>query len=289
MNFLNKLERKFGKYAISNLMLYIMMGQAIVFAFTQLTRNNLLINLLYFNPYLIIRGQIWRLFSFVFIPSTLGSTSLLSPIWFLFMAFLYYSIGGTLEHTWGTFKFNMYYLLGMLFNMVGLLVVQLISFNNSQVASTFYLYASLMITTYINLSLFLAYAVLYPDVQFLLYGILPVKVKYLAFIDIALLLFEFISGNITNRILIITAFINFFIFFGGQLFNHRPTQTQKQFRTAKKQELKQGPPIKVAFHKCTVCGKTELTDPDMEFRYCSKCNGNHEYCMDHLHNHEHIE
>ena len=289
MNFLNRLERKFGKYAISNLMLYIMMGQAIVFAFTQLTGNNLLINLLYFNPYLIIRGQIWRLFSFVFIPSNLGSSSLLSPIWFLFMAFLYYSIGGTLEHTWGTFKFNMYYLLGMIFNMIGLLVVQLICFNNLQSASNFYFYASLMITTYINLSLFLAYAVLYPDVHFLLYGILPVKVKYLAFIDIALLAFEFISGNMINRILIITAFINFFLFFGGQLLNRRPTQTQKQFRAVQKKELKQGPPIKVAFHKCTVCGKTELTDPDMEFRYCSKCNGNYEYCMDHLHNHEHIE
>lgn len=287
MNFFNNLERKFGKYAISNLMLYIMMGQAIVFTFSLLTKSSLLINFLYFNPLLIIRGQVWRLFSFVFIPNTLNSQSVLSPIWFLFTAFLYYSIGGTLERAWGTFKFNCYYLLGMIFNMLGLLIVQLILFRGQDSAYYYYLSTYSMITTYLNLSMFLAYAVLFPDVQFLLYGILPVKVKYLAFIDVLLLAYEFIAGGIGNKVLIITAFINFFIFFGRHLLNHKPTATQKQFRAAQKRELKQGPPIKVAFHKCTVCGKTELTDPDMEFRYCSKCNGNYEYCMDHLPNHEH--
>lgn len=285
MDFLSKLERKFGKYAIPNLMRYIIIGQVIVFfsvllsTFTQGSGG--LVSLFYFDPNLIIRGQIWRLFTFVFIPNTF------TVIWFIFGVLLYYSIGNTLEQVWGSFRFNIYYLLGIIFNMLGLLFVQLIFFPNT--GSYIYALHSTSITTYLNLSLFLAYAALFPNVEFLLYGILPIKVKYLAFFDIALLLFSFIQGDFASRVLIIVSILNFLLFFGKQLLDKRPTQTQKNFRAAQKRELKQGPPIQVAFHKCTVCGKTELTDPDMEFRYCSKCNGNYEYCMDHLHNHEHIE
>jgi len=281
MNFLDKIQRKYGKFAISNLMLYIMLGQTIVLVYSLLLDSSLM-NLLYFNPILIMKGQIWRLFTFVFIPTTT------SPIFFLFAVFLYYSIGSALEHAWGTFKFNMYYLLGMIFNMLGLLIVQLIFYRDTASASIFYLSTYSSIAIYLNLSLFLAYAVLFPDVQFLLYGILPIKVKYLAVIDVILLAYGLISGTAGDRVLVMTSLLNFLLFFGSKLLSNRPTATQKQFKT-KQRELKQGPPIKVAFHKCTVCGKTELTDPDMEFRYCSKCNGNHEYCMDHLHNHTHIE
>ena len=281
MNFLDKMQRKYGKFAITNLMLYIMIGQTIVLFYSLLLGSGLL-NLLYFNPVLIMRGQIWRLFTFVFIPNTM------SPIWFLFAVFLYYSIGSALEHAWGTFKFNVYYLLGMIFNMLGLLIVQLIFYRGTIDALGFYSAMYSSITIYLNLSLFLAYAVLYPEVQFLVYGILPVKVKYLAAIDIVFLAYGFFSGPVGERVLVIVSLLNFLLFFGGKLLHGRPTTTQKQFK-AQQRELKQGPPIKVAFHKCSVCGKTELTDPDMEFRYCSKCNGNHEYCMEHLHNHQHIE
>lgn len=281
MNFLDKMQRKYGKLAIANLMLYIMLGQTIVLCYSLLLDSSLL-KLLYFNPILIMKGQIWRLFTFVFIPNTTY------PIFFLFAAFLYYSIGSALEHTWGTFKFNVYYLLGMIFNMLGLLIVQLIFYRDSASASYFYLSTYSSITIYLNLSLFLAYAVLYPEVQFLLYGILPIKVKYLAAIDVVFLAYGLISGTIGDRVLVIVSLLNFLLFFGSKLLHSRPTATQKHFKTQQR-ELKQGPPIKVAFHKCSVCGKTELTDPDMEFRYCSKCSGNHEYCMDHLHNHTHIE
>ncbi len=279
MNFLDKMQRKYGRFAISNLMLYIMLGQTFIF-FSTLLLGSGLINLLYFDPLLIIRGQIWRLVSFVFIPNTFH------PIFFLFAAFLYYSIGSNLERTWGSFKFNMYYLLGMIFNMLGLLFVQLIFYPNT--GHFFYASMGTNITFYLNLSLFLAFAALYPDVEFLLYGILPVKVKYLAAIDVIFLAYSFFTGGLGNSVLIVLSLLNFFVFFSGTLLNKRPTATQRQFK-AQKRELQSGPPIKVAFHKCTVCGKTELTDPDMEFRYCSKCNGNHEYCMEHLHQHTHIE
>ena len=286
MNFLDKLERKFGRFAIANLMLYIMGGQAIVLLTSFLTQSSLLKQFLYFDPSLILKGQIWRLVTFVFIPNS--SSSL---FFFIFTAFLYYSIGLTLEHEWGVFKFNMYYLLGMVFNILGLLIVQFIFFRTlglSDFISGFYYACASNVTVYLNLSLFLAYAALFPDVQFLLYMIIPIKTKYLAFIDILLLAYQFITGTAVDRILIVLALLNFFIFFGRKLLHYRPSATSRQFKAAQR-ELKQGPPIKVAFHKCTVCGKTELTDPDMEFRYCSKCNGNYEYCMEHLHNHEHIQ
>lgn len=283
MNFLNKLERKYGKYAISNLMLYIVLGQAVVLGCTLLTGSTALINFIYFNPLLIIKGQVWRLFTFIFIPNSN------SIIFFLFAAFLYYSIGASLERTWGEFKFNLYYLLGVIFNMVGLLAVQLIFYRSAEYGNMFYWVNYGNITYYLNLSLFLAFAALYPDVEFMLYMILPIKVKYLAFLDLALLGYSFITGTTASRVLIIMSLLNFFLFFKDYLVRKKP-HIQRQTATPRHRgELKQGPPLKVAFHKCTVCGKTELTDPDMEFRYCSSCNGNYEYCMDHLSNHTHIQ
>lgn len=268
MNFLDKLERKYGKYAISNLMLYILLGNGIIFLLDAFT-GGLASYFCYFNLDLVLQGQIWRLITFVFIPQSD------SIIFFIFVAFLYYSIGNALEHAWGSFKFNVYYLSGALLTILALSIVKLVT-GISYFGSSYY----------INLSLFLAYAALFPNVEFMVYFILPIKVKYLAWLDVALLAYEFLIGGIPTKVLIIVSLLNFLVFFGKRVFGGAPTQTQRNFNKQKR-ELKQGPPIQVAFHKCTVCGKTELTDPDMEFRYCSRCNGNYEYCMDHLHDHEH--
>lgn len=269
MNFLNKLERKYGKYAINNLMLYILLGNGIIFLLDGLT-GGMATYFAAFNWSLVLSGQVWRLFTFVFIPSSNNI------IFFIFVAFLYYSIGNTLENVWGTFKFNVYYITGALFTIIALIIIQLIT--GGSYSGTSY---------YLNLSLFLAYAALFPDVEFLLYMIIPIKVKYLAFLDVALLLFDFINGGISTKVLIVVSLLNFILFFWKYLTSKTTsTRTQKQFKQQKR-VLKQGDPIKVAFHKCAVCGKTELTDPEAEFRYCSSCNGNYEYCMEHLHNHEH--
>lgn len=269
MNFLDKLEKKWGKFAIPNLMLYITLGNAIVFLLEMITRISIS-SLLSFNIEAILHGQIWRILTFVFIPQDTGSI-----IFFFFVVYLYYSIGGSLEHAWGTFKFNVFYISGALFTALGLIILYFLkgySFNGD--------------TYYINLSLFLAYAVMFPDVEFLLFFILPVKVKYLALLDAVLLGASFITGGIFTKILIIVSLLNFFLFFGKHMTGRSNTTTQRNFKKQQR-DLKKGPTIHVAFHKCTVCGKTELTDPDMEFRYCSQCHGNYEYCMDHLKNHEH--
>ncbi len=268
MNFLDKLERKYGRFCIPNLMLYIMMGNAIVFL-TDGLLNMGLSYLIYFEPTLIMRGEVWRIFTWIFL------TGNQSPIWFIFFMFLYYSIGRELEYQWGSFKFNVYYLLGTVFSIAGYFIVG----------------STLITAHYINLSLFLAYAALFPNREFLLYGIIPLKVKYLAALDIAYLLVDFMGGGFGTKMLIIVSLLNFILFFGSMLLNGgrgRQTATQKQFKKQKKQSNSKGGEItQVAFHRCTVCGKTELSHPDTEFRYCSKCNGNYEYCMEHLHNHEH--
>lgn len=275
MNFLDKLERKFGRYCIPNLMLYIMIGNAIAYFCEVLFRIPIL-SWIFFHPSLIMKGQIWRIFTWIFIPLYDN------PIWFLFFVLLYYSIGRELEYQWGSFKFNLYYLSGIIFSIIAYFIAKLF-FPIPE------LYINIITATYINLSLFLAYAALFPNMKFLLYGIIPLKVKYLAALDLAYLIVDLIRGDVGTRLLIIVSLLNFALFFGSILIRGgRTYQTaaQKQFKKQKR-ELKQGDPIKVAFHKCCVCGKTEVSDPDAEFRYCSKCNGNYEYCMDHLHNHEH--
>ncbi|MDF2593989.1 MAG: hypothetical protein K0R69_330 [Clostridia bacterium] len=265
MNFLDKMERKYGKYAIKNLMLYILLGNAFVFLFFHMTGGRFL-SLITFNWGAILQGQIWRLVTFIFIPNTF------SILWFLFSAFLYYSIGRELEYTWGVFKFNVYYFSGMILTMIASAL-----FNADGT------------TLFINLSLFLAYATLFPNIQFMLYFIIPVKVKYLAWLNIAFLLLTFFTSGWATKALIIISLCNYFLFFGVPLLKGRSTHTQRHFNKQRR-EFQKGPsaPIRVAFHKCHVCGKTELTDPEMEFRYCSKCNGNFEYCMDHIKNHEHV-
>ncbi len=265
MNFLDKLERKYRKYAISNLMLYILCGNGFVFLLYHLLGPGIY-PLIVFDMGAILQGQIWRIITFVFIPNTF------SIIWFLFSAFLYYYIGRELEYTWGVFKFNIYYFLGVLLTIAASALTR-----------------SPGTTLYINLSLFLAYATLFPDVQFRIYFIIPVKVKYLAFINVAFLLFSFIVGGLATKILIVISLLNYLLFFGIPFLKKRQTHTQRHFNKEHR-EFKKGTaaPIRVAFHKCHVCGKTEVSHPDIEFRYCSKCNGNYEYCMEHIKDHNHI-
>lgn len=266
MNFLDKLQRKYGKYAINNLMLYILFGNAFVFLFYYLA-GPAFYSSITFDLGAIMSGQVWRLITFVFIPNTF------SPLWFIFSAFLYYSIGVQLEYTWGAFKFNVYYFTGVLMTML---------------ASVFL--GAEGSTLFINFSLFLAYATLFPNVQFRLYFIIPIKVKYLALLQVAFFLFYFLTGSWSDKVLIVISLLNYFLFFGVPLLRGNKTRTQKQFNKQKR-VINPAPstPIRVAFHKCHVCGKTELSHPDMEFRYCSKCNGNYEYCMEHIRDHEHVE
>lgn len=271
MNFLDKLERKFRKFAIPNLMTYIILGNAIIFLLVNLGFGTLS-DFVFYWPY-VLDGQWWRIFSFIFIPE---STSL---IWVIFSVMLYYFVGSAMERAWGSFKFNAYYFTGV----IGTLIVAII-------------FGIPATATYINLSLFLGFATLYPDLQFMIYFIIPVKAKYMAIFYFVILGSQVISGGLSTFILVAISLLNYFLFFGvSSIKRARMKQKgyagQQQFRQAQRQSIEKGTkaPIKVAFHKCAVCGKTELDDPDLEFRYCSSCNGHYEYCMEHLKNHEHVQ
>lgn len=215
MTWLDKLERKWGRHAIPNLMMTVVMGMALVFACNLLFPRANLISYLYFSPGLIMRGQIWRLFTFIFIPP---NSSLL---WIVFSLYLYYFIGTSLEREWGSFRFNIYYLLGMLGSIVAGFITG---------AAT---------NSFLNLSLFFAFAAVYPDMQLLLFFIIPIKIKYLAIFDAVLYLYSFMMGGWTVRAAIIASLINFFIFFGPNVINRfRSNLRYRQQRQAWQQNAR---------------------------------------------------
>ncbi len=195
MNWLNKLEKKFGRYAIPNLMSYIIGGNILVYVI-QYIFHIPLSNYLAFVPSLIMEGQIWRIITFIFIPPSA------SLIFIAFVLYFYYMIGNTLEYEWGTFKFNLYYLFGI----IGVMISGLI--------------AGYSTSYYLNLSLFLAFAYLFPDTEILLFMVIPVKIKWLAYLDWAYFVISLITGDTYQRVAVIASLINFFIFFGKDFIDY---------------------------------------------------------------------
>lgn len=290
MKWMNKLEFKFGKYAIPNLMYYIIILYIVGFAL-DIFAPGFYEQYLAIDAYAILHGQVWRLITFIIQPP---STNI---IFVIFTLYLYYMIGKTLEYVWGTFRFNLYYFMGVIFHIIAAMLTFFI-FNVSLPIGTFYL----------NLALFLAFVMLNPNQQFLLFGILPIKAKYLAYIDIAFFVYTILQafmpaygGNPlygwyyqANALEAFVSFLNFLIFFfaTAQMRRFSPKEIrrkqvyQKEVRAGQR-EMQYG--NAGTRHKCAVCGRTELDGDDLEFRYCSKCNGNYEYCQDHLFTHEHVK
>lgn len=275
-NWLDKMERRFGRYAIRNLTMYLLAGYAIGYLLS-FTMPQLLT---YFTlePALILKGQVWRLLSWVIIPPNDNI------IFVIFMMLLYYSLGNTLESYWEAFRYNVYIFSGILFTVIGAFIV------NGLIGGITG-FGSLYSTYYINMSIFLACASIMPDYQLLLYGIIPIKMKWLAVLDVVLLAVDAVQGGLIIRIVIIASLLNFIIFFfcNRNLRGHSPKQAARRKKFQKQISRPQNQYAGGAKHRCAVCGRTELDNPTLEFRYCSKCNGNYEYCQDHLFTHEHVK
>lgn len=276
--FSRKLERfcyKHPRFGIPNLMLYIVIGNLIVYLLSMIDRTGLFPSYLVFSPHLILQGQIWRLFTFIFFP--VSGNLFLTAI----SLYFYYFIGRTLEREWGTAKFTIFYLSGVLFHIVGGMIIGLLT--NSALGLTGH---------YLNLSMFFAFASLYPDMQVLLFFFIPIKMKWLALVDAAYFIYGIIRlSPALYKLIPVIAILNYLLFFSGDLvailrrkLGRRPKKTV-HFRSAA-QAAKEN---KGYLHKCAVCGKTDTDYPNLEFRYCSKCNGYYCYCEDHIHNHIHIE
>ena len=287
-------ERKFGKYAIKNLSLVLIICYAFGYLFEWIYPDFLYF--LYLNAYKIIfRGQIWRLVTWLVVPPS-GF-----DFFTLLMLYFYYSIGTTLERTWGTYRYNVYIFSGALFTILGafLLLGYTMLFQTDVFTALgedyFTIVSGMFSTYYVNMSIFLAFAATFPNMQVLLFFILPIKVKVLGIIYGAILIYQFIVGygtnlavlNVANRFVIAASLMNFIVFFLTSRGKIRMTPKQVKRRQEFRREVKKS--VKITRHKCAICGRTEETNPELEFRFCSKCDGNYEYCQDHLFTHTHVK
>ena len=286
---LDRFCRKHPRLTLPGLMRYIVIGNVLVYLLDFFGTNGYPIasSLLGFSADAIAHGQIWRIVTFIFVP-----LSNQHPIFFALSLYLYYFIGNALEREWGSNKFTIFYFFGVVLNiLVGFLVGG----------------ASMH---YINLSMFFAFATLYPDLQFLLFFIIPVKAKWLAWFDaawFALSVLRYLfQGHLLLALIPVVAIFNYLLFFATDISDQVSYWRTRAAQKRKQQQYRQayqnpGGPKVVNFHdaktqtkpnylhKCAVCGKTDRTDPQMEFRYCSRCNGYYCYCADHINNHIHIQ
>ncbi len=306
--FLAKMERKYGKYAIRNLPLYTTIIYAAGFLISMLWPG--VSGVLSLNVHAIFQGQIWRLFTWILIPED-------SNIFFaLITMFFYFSVGRTLERTWGSFLYNVYYFSGLIWTIVGsfllfgyleifgqeyLQMYEVYAITYGELPAlyggswAYYMISSMFGIYYIHMSIFLAFAMTYPDMQVYLFFILPIKVKVLGIIYVIILgysvLMGFLGGVNTGVIQLVVigmSLLNtilFFLMFKTRLGRRSPKQMKRQHDY----KVKVKAASNVTRHKCAICGRTEQHDPNLAFRYCSKCEGNYEYCSDHLFTHEHVK
>ena len=279
MKLFNKLERKFGRFGIPHLTNYII-GCYILGYVIALMRSDFL-SYLTLEPAWILRGQIWRLITWVLIPPE--SLSVFTIIMLLF----YYSLGTTLERTWGTFRYTLYIFSGLIFTILGAFFLYFIMGGNVTGIGNFFS------TYYVSMSIFLAFAVSYPDMRVLLYFVIPIKMKWMAFVYAAMILYDIFNyvriGLWPMAVPIVASLLNFVIFFFStrDIGRYRPKEVRR--RQNFKKAVNPSKVTTIMKHKCAVCGRTERDGENLEFRFCSKCNGNYEYCQDHLYTHEHVK
>ena len=284
MKFLNKLERKFGKYGIRNLPA-IMIGLYVAGYIMSVIggRGASVLYYMTLEPYKILHGEIWRIITWIIVPPS-GL-----DIFTVIMLFFYYSIGMALERTWGSFRYTLYILSGILFTVLGaFLLYGIFALRGYPVNQI--LFGTLFSTYYVNMSIFLAFAVSYPDMQVLLYFIIPVKMKWMGLLYGAIILVQFVQSGWAVKVSILASLMNFILFFFMTRNYSRIDPAQIRRRTVYKKAVSQAAPKRspnAPVHRCTVCGRTELDDPNLQFRYCSRCDGAFEYCQDHLFNHTH--
>ena len=271
-------NRNFG---IPRMMLFIVIISAVVFLLHGVGGFSLL-NILAFHPALIMRGEIWRLVTWVFTPVNTN------VIWVAVSLYFYYFVGSTLEREWGAGKFTIYYIFGILLNIIFGFIMWYV-FNTP----------AWLNPAYLNLSMFFAFATLFPEVTIRLFFVIPIKVKWLALVNAVFFLINIIVGVVEGQIFLAflpaVAILNYVLICGDDLLSYiKPrvkAHTSPQVVSFKKaaKQAKRDLADKPYRHKCAVCGKTDTEYPDLEFRYCSRCNGYHCFCIDHINNHIHFQ
>lgn len=263
MSWLNKLERRLEPFAVPNITLIFVIGQAFAYLTEMLGLADLTRWLLV--PALVMEGEAWRLITFLFVPPSSHWVFIAFALYFL------YFTGNALEQYWGKVRYNLFLLTGYT------LTVGLAFLNPGFVATNIFIAGAI----------FLAFAYLNPDFQLLLFFILPVRIKWIALLTWAYYAFAFVTGTWSTRLGVLAGVGNFLVFFARDMLRDlRSGQRQMKMKAerAAAAEREENEPR----HRCFVCGKTDLTHPDLDFRYCSKCSGDQCYCPEHIRNHEHV-
>ena len=277
MNVLKELEKKLGPYAVSGIINYVI-GMQILGIVLYLLVPEFVLDYLILNPIAIMRGQIWRIFTFFIFPPAFTDGTPMSFV--LLNALALYCIrmfGMIVEQVWGKFRFNCYIVLGVILNVA----VSLIAYK------LFGLFLWLT-PIYLVYSFFFVFALMFPDTQVLLMLVLPIKAKWLAVGEAVLYIYGYVNGGLNTRAEILVCLVHMMLFFAWMTLagdtNYKQKKRQKEFQRKIK-------PMAAAktIHRCAVCGRTGQDSPGMEFRFCSKCEGSYEYCMDHLYTHTHVK
>jgi hypothetical protein len=258
---LNKLERRFGRFEIPRTTEGLILLQVVTYVLSYARPE--ILQRIYLIPAYVLQGEVWRLFTFLAIPPVTN------PFFAFFFWYLFYLMGTALEAHWGTFRYNIYLFIGYFATVVFSFLTPLVPATNA----------------FVQGSVYLAFAFLYPDFQLYLLFIIPVKIKWLAMLTWAGYLYVFIFGDWSSRYLVFASILNFLLFFGQDILDRirtgrrRMEYQAKQFGAVPKQDY---------YHRCTTCGITDKTHPDMDFRYCTQCHGTCGYCSEHLKNHAHV-
>ena len=292
MKFIDKLERKYGRYGIPNLTMYIIISYVLGYAL--MIVNPSVLSLLSLDVSKILHGQIWRLITWVIYPPSNQSIG-----WFIIaILFFYYPISTSLERAWGSFRFTLYIFMGIIFTVLSAFILYAITGGFVSIGNMRYMLdGSIFSTYYISLSIFLAYAMTYPDMQVYIMFVLPVKMKWMAILYGVMVVYDLISyirmGMWFIALPIVASLLNFIIFFLGsrdlRRFHPKEVRRRQEFKKAMAGSRVSPSGGQISRHKCAICGRTEKDHPDLEFRFCSRCNGNYEYCQDHIYTHEHVK
>ena len=276
MSFFQKMKRFLNRHAIKGMINYVCALQAAGLVLYLIAPE--LLNYLILNPAAIMQGEIWRIFTFLIFPPAFTGGSTMGLVLFNVLAIYCIRIFGTIvEQVWGAFRFNCYIILGVLLNVA--------------VSVLFYIFTGfplLLTPLHLVYSFFFIFALMFPEAQVMLMMVLPLKAKWIAVFEAVIYVYDFARGNIFTKAEIFVCMIHMCIFFLWMVFAGETGYKQKRRQQDFKKKMRPAAAVRTG-HRCAVCGRADKDSPGMEFRYCSKCEGSYEYCMDHLYTHQHVK
>jgi len=267
MSLLSRLERALGRFALPDLSLYLVLGQVMVLGFALLGHFDA--EIIALRPAAVYAGQWWRVFTFVLLPPV-TQVSMAGAIFLAFGWYLFYLMGGALEQHWGVFRYNVFLLLAWLLTVAASAVTPAAYASNGYMAAT----------------VFLAFAYLNPDFVMYIFFILPVKIKWLALLAWIYYGFTLLFGAWPERMMVLASVGNFLVFFSRDIVQSLRTGKRRMAWQAQAFSAENG--ARAPRHRCHTCGRTDVSHPQLDFRYCSKCAGDECYCTEHIFNHEHV-